>query len=78
MTPDRYTCEQTFRRLDDYVDRALPDDELARVRDHLEICAVCASEYTFEATFISEVRAKLARVTAPASLRERVEALLRE
>jgi anti-sigma factor (TIGR02949 family) len=65
---ERFTCEEMFRRLDDYVDRELPADELEQAREHLEACATCAGEYAFEASVVREVRARLARVEAPAAL----------
>jgi anti-sigma factor (TIGR02949 family) len=72
----RYTCEEMFRRLDDYVDRELGPAEMRRVREHLETCAACASEYEFEASVLAEVRSKLQRISAPVELLSKVEALL--
>jgi hypothetical protein len=47
MTPlSRYTCEEAFRRLDDYLDRELSSDETELVREHLEVCAGGAREGT--------------------------------
>jgi anti-sigma factor (TIGR02949 family) len=65
---DRYSCEETFRRLDDYLDRELTAHEMQLVREHLEICALCASEYAFEESVLKQVRAKVQRVAAPADL----------
>lgn len=70
--PSRLTCEETFRRLDDYLDRSLGDGERAEVEDHLATCAVCAQEYRFEARVIADVKAKLGRVDVPVGLAERV------
>lgn len=75
--PDRFTCEEVFRRLAGYLDRALSPEELRLVREHLEICAVCAGEYRFEENLISEIRAKAHQVEMPADLADRVRALLR-
>lgn len=75
--PDRLTCEEVFRRLDDYLDRTLADDELARVREHLETCAACTSEYRFEEGVVSEVRRKVARIDVPPGLMERITGSLR-
>jgi anti-sigma factor (TIGR02949 family) len=72
----RYTCEEMFRRLDDYLDRELGAVETRRVREHLETCAACASEYEFEASVLAEVRSKLQRISAPVELLSKVEALL--
>ncbi|HJU87943.1 MAG TPA: zf-HC2 domain-containing protein [Gemmatimonadaceae bacterium] len=70
LTP--LTCEETFRRLDDYVDRELSVDETHRVQEHLRTCAMCAGEYAFEANVIAEVRSKLRRIEAPADLLRRI------
>jgi anti-sigma factor (TIGR02949 family) len=72
----RYTCEEMFRRLDDYVDRELGPAEMRRVREHLETCEACAREYAFEASLLAEVRMKLQRISAPGELLRKVEALL--
>jgi len=76
--PDRYTCEQVFRRLDDYVDRELAPPEVARVRAHLDTCAACAQEYGFEEIVLQTVKAKLRRVAIPLDLRLRIERRLRD
>lgn len=72
MKPSRLSCEETFRRLDDYLDRRLDEAERTEVERHLAACEVCAREYHFEARVIAEVKAKLVRVDAPAGLAERV------
>ena len=76
--PDRLTCEAVFERLDDYLDRELTPDQMHLVHEHLEICAVCASEYRFESGIIAGIREKLRRVAVPESLRARISALLRD
>lgn len=74
--PDRYTCEDLFRKLDDYLDRALSAAEERRIREHLEMCATCAGEYRFEETLLAEVRGKLLRIDKPPDLMARISALL--
>jgi mycothiol system anti-sigma-R factor len=77
MSPlDRYTCEEVFRRMAEYLDRELAQSEVARVRAHLETCAACAGEYAFEESVLRTVRAKLQRTSMPIDLRERIERLL--
>ena len=76
--PDRLTCEEAFERLDDYLDRELTGDQMRLVHEHLEICAVCASEYRFESGIIAGVREKLRRVAVPEGLRARISALLKD
>lgn len=69
---DRAGCEVAFRRLDDYVDRELSEAEMALVRGHLEVCALCTAEFAFEASLIADVRRKLQRIDVPADFRSRL------
>ncbi|HEX5868930.1 MAG TPA: zf-HC2 domain-containing protein [Longimicrobium sp.] len=73
---DRYTCEEAFRCLDDYLDRELDPEQMECVRQHLETCAMCASEIDFEQTVIDDVRGKLRRIRAPGDLMTRISALI--
>jgi len=73
---DRYTCEEAFLRLDDYLDRELPADQMECVREHLETCAICASEVHFEQAVIDDVRGKLRRIHAPRELMSRISDLI--
>ncbi|HEU4565237.1 MAG TPA: zf-HC2 domain-containing protein [Gemmatimonadaceae bacterium] len=72
----RFTCEEAFRRLDDFLDRELSAAEMALVHEHLEICAGCAREFNFERSVLSGVRAKLRQIDVPVALQARVAALL--
>lgn len=72
--PDRFTCEEVFARLDDYLDRELTPDEARLVREHLDTCAACASEHRFEATVLDGVREKLRRLAIPSDLMARISA----
>ena len=77
MTPlNRYTCEEAFRRLDDYLDRELSSEETVLVREHLEICAGCAREFNFEASVLKSVREKLRQIDVPESLQMRILSVL--
>jgi Putative zinc-finger len=62
---DRYTCEETIRRLDDYLDRELTPHELQLVNEHLEVCAMCASEYAFEARALRATPRQVAAYLGP-------------
>lgn len=73
---DRYTCEEVFRRLNDYLDRELSPAELALVKEHLDTCAQCASEHAFEASVLQELKRKLRRIDLPQSLVDKVAAIL--
>jgi anti-sigma factor (TIGR02949 family) len=68
----RYSCEETFRRLDDFLDRELSAEETALVREHLETCAGCAREFAFEASVLRGVRRKLRQIDMPEDLQARV------
>ena len=72
------TCAEAFRRLDDYLDRELSPTEAAEVEAHLRTCAACAREYSFEASVLNDVRAKVRRVQAPGTLRNSVLKLIEE
>ena len=69
---DRLTCEETFRRLDDFLDRELSPEEMKRVQEHLDTCDACTQEFAFEASVLSAVRAKLQRIAAPDDLLARI------
>lgn len=75
--PNKMTCEEVFNRLDDFVDRELSAEERQLVEEHLQSCAVCASEYRFEASLIEELRAKLERIQIPPRLRADIAARLK-
>ncbi len=51
-----FSCAETFRRLQDYLDRELSPAETAAVEAHLAECGVCAEEYRFEASVLRHVR----------------------
>jgi anti-sigma factor (TIGR02949 family) len=71
---DQYDCHEAFRRLDDFVDRELPPEQMERVQAHLEICAICAAEVRFESTVLDELRGKLRRISVPTGLMDRISA----
>lgn len=75
---DRFTCEDLFRRLDDYLDRELSGEEGERIREHLEACAQCAMEYEFEGQLLTALKEKLRRIAAPPDLLARISRSLRQ
>jgi anti-sigma factor (TIGR02949 family) len=75
-TLNRFTCEEAFRRIDDYLDRELQPSEMRLVQEHLEICEGCAREFRFEASVISGVKRKLRQIELPGDLQARVLAAL--
>jgi anti-sigma factor (TIGR02949 family) len=69
---NRKTCEEAFRRLDDFLDRRLNPEETRLVEEHLQICEACTREFTFEASVLNGVRQKLRQLAAPAELVSRI------
>ncbi len=78
MKRPEFTCQEVFRRLDDFLDRELSDDEMKQVEAHLEFCAQCAAEQQFEARVLESIKAKLAQIQAPDGLIRRVGRILEE
>jgi len=72
----RFTCEEAFRRLDDFLDCELSPDDMTRVQEHLEICAGCAREFNFEASVLRNVRSKLRQFEPPPALESFVRDLV--
>ena len=69
---DRYTCQETFGRLNDYLDRELSPDETRLMEEHLAVCAYCVLEFAFEANVLREVRARVQSIQAPEGLMSKV------
>jgi anti-sigma factor (TIGR02949 family) len=69
---ERTNCEEAFRRLDDFLDRRLTPDELRIIEEHLEVCAWCAREFSFEASVLYGVKRRLRQLEAPPDLVSRI------
>jgi len=76
MTLDRYTCLETVRRLDDYLDRELSPAETTEVERHLQTCEGCLRRFQFEGAVLDDLRLKLRRVPVPENLEGRLRAIL--
>lgn len=55
--PGPLDCEQTVRRLWDYLDGEIGSAELAAIDSHLEMCNPCNGHYVFERRFLEALRA---------------------
>lgn len=66
--PSKLTCQETFARLDDYVDRELSPADLEAVRGHLQDCAQCAPLFRFQAGVLVRLQDTIARIRAPKGL----------
>lgn len=71
-------CEQTVRRLWDYLDGEVGTSELAAIDAHLASCDPCTAHFAFERRFLTAVRSARDAVAAAdadsthAALRARV------
>jgi anti-sigma factor RsiW len=75
--PPLLNCEQTVRRLWDYLDRQLSALDTEAVDQHLRDCkASCASHFAFERSFLQLVHAARPRNVATDTLRLRIAALV--
>ena len=70
---DPLTCQEAVARLDDYLDRELSEEEMRRVRHHLETCAGCAGHFRVEEDLLQQVRDKMRRIAVPGDLMARIQ-----
>ena len=75
---DFYSCEEAIKRLNEYLDHELNEDERTVVIKHLEICKPCLSRFTFEQKLMVSIRTKLCGMAAPQNLRDKLKGLLRQ
>ena len=68
----RTNCEEAFRRLNDFLDRRLPPQEMRIMEEHLEICAWCAREFNFETSVLHGLKRKVRQLDVPAGLLSRI------
>ena len=71
-----FNCEETYKRMQDYLDRELSPSEMALVKDHLSGCGICTEEFEFEWTVLRKIGRTLADTEIPPDLTERVFAAL--
>lgn len=72
-------CQAAERRLHDYLDRELSENEVAEVQQHLERCENCRARFRFEAGLRRLVRQAVHdQPPAPPHLRNRIARLLRK
>lgn len=71
-------ADSRVARIYEYLDRALSEDDLQKIHDHLQSCPECAGEYDVE-RLIRHVVKRSCREVAPealkASILERIHAL---
>lgn len=69
---NRKTCEEAFRRLDDFLDRQLAPEETRLVEEHLRVCEACTREFTYEASVLAGIKQKLQQLEVPPELVSRI------
>lgn len=69
--PEAFNCGETYRRMQDYLDRELDESEIAAVRVHLEQCGMCAEEYRFEASVLRYMKGGFSDIPIPLDLESR-------
>lgn len=74
--PSRFDCNAAFEHLNDYLDHELSEEEAEMMREHLAKCRVCAMEYEFEASLLSNLKRKCCEGSAPPDLKVAIKALL--
>ena len=62
------TCKEALRRLDDYVDRELSEEDMRRVQFHLRSCHACSRKFAFEKNLVGSIREKLRHIDIPPDL----------
>jgi anti-sigma factor (TIGR02949 family) len=69
-------CTYCLKALNPYLDRELTDEDIAQVREHLEMCGECLHQFQFEESVRRLVRVRCQQQQAPEGLRAKIEARL--
>jgi len=75
--PTPIDCETAVRRLWDYLDGELGDEQMAEVRAHVDACRLCPPHFDFARTFLNAIAAGRREHERPGALRARLVAALR-
>jgi anti-sigma factor (TIGR02949 family) len=77
VSTNEINCEQALKRILEFIDRELSEDERERLERHLQSCRTCFSRVEFE----RQLKAKLSSLSdnqAPERTRERIKSLLED
>jgi mycothiol system anti-sigma-R factor len=69
-------CEETYEKMQDYLDRELSPAEMVLVKDHLDTCGICSEDFEFELTVLRKIGRTLSVTEVPSDLVDRVFAAL--
>jgi mycothiol system anti-sigma-R factor len=70
--PHATDCREVLRRVYEYLDGELTATDLTRIREHLDECSHCLSEYGLEEAMKALLRRSCVCEQAPQSLRARI------
>lgn len=70
--PHETDCREVLAQLQEYLDGELTGDDLRKIRQHLDECGPCLSEYGLEEAFRALLRRSCACERAPQALRARI------
>ena len=69
-------CQNCLQALNPYIDRELSDEDISHVRFHLDACGSCVHLYQFQESLRRLVRVRCQELSAPDSLRAKIELCL--
>jgi len=70
--PHGTDCREVLGRVFEYLDGELGEIDVVRIRQHLEECAPCLSEYDLDVMLKALIRRSCACEAAPETLRARI------
>ncbi len=70
--PHKTPCDEVLRRVHEYLDSELQDNDLVKISEHLEECGPCLREYGIEEAVKALVRRACTVVDTPSDLRSKV------
>lgn len=70
--PHETDCREVLDRVYEYLDGEMTEHDIGKVKQHLEECAPCLSEYDLDVVLKALVRRSCGCEQAPDDLRERI------
>ena len=70
--PHDTDCREVLDRVFEFLDGEMTEEDTARIREHLEDCSPCLSEYHLDTALKARVRRSCGCEPAPDDLRRRI------
>ena len=70
--PHETDCREVLRRVFEFLDGEMTEQDVERIRQHLDECSPCLTEYGLDVALKALVRRSCACEQAPEELRERI------